>query len=73
VTVIGAGVLLVFAILLNFVFVRGKPVLAPVASPPGPVAPTGGGVPGDAGGLAPVAPGTGPAYARLAVFGEAAG
>ena len=64
VTVVGATVLLVFTILLNFVFVPAPPVLTPNPSP-------GGATPGDQGRLwqlpEAVQP---PAYARLAVFGE---
>lgn len=74
VTVIGAGILLLFAVLLNYVFVRGKPLLtAPTAPPPGPAAPAGGAVPGTPGGLLPTAPRAGLAYSGLAVFGESAG
>ncbi|MGD8450322.1 MAG: preprotein translocase subunit SecG [Phycisphaerae bacterium] len=70
VTIIGAGVLLVFAILLNFVFVQGPPDLGNNAAntpapPPGQTPPAGGS------GLL-IDPTAAPDYAMLDIFGDGA-
>lgn len=45
VTVVGAGVLLLFAVLLNFVFQPAPPSLEPESPPPAQAPPSGGGTP----------------------------
>lgn len=66
VTIIGAGVLLVFAVLLNYVFVPAPPELpgnTPAATPPGQTPPAGG-----SGHL--FDPAAAPDYALLDIFGD---
>ena len=66
VTVVGAAVLLLFTILLNYIFVPAPPVLTPTPPP-------GGTTPGDQTGMLwqPTEAAEPPAFAGLAVFGEA--
>jgi preprotein translocase subunit SecG len=70
VTIVGAGILLLFTVLLNYVFVQGPPQMTPPPTPPGGVPPAG----------TPAAPAGGagqlddpaalPRYASLGIFGE---
>jgi len=72
VTIVAAGILLLFAVLLNFVFVQKKPDLGPATPAGTPTTPAPPTPSGESGQLWPAAPDAWATSAGAPIFGESA-